>query len=240
MSTPTWWDEYEIKARYIPTFLSVVPLVHFLILFLGEAFWKELIGNISWMLVVANLGLSLLVMLAFVQIQCGFAKHWVEEPVFGKRGERFPTTDMLLLNGGLISFERKAQLRNKITEQFRSTFSSKDEENDEPYNARLQAREAVGQVRNAVGKGAMTIHYNIRYGFFRNLIGGVIWSVIGSIGSSIIYGLNSNWKTMSLFIIFFLIHIAMFLFKKSILDKFAFVYADTLFNEYLIENKGDK
>lgn len=36
MSDIKWWDEYEIKARYIPTFLSVVPMVHFLILFLGD------------------------------------------------------------------------------------------------------------------------------------------------------------------------------------------------------------
>jgi len=41
------WDEYEIRARYVPTFLSVIPMAHFLVLFLGEAFWKELSDNIS-------------------------------------------------------------------------------------------------------------------------------------------------------------------------------------------------
>ena len=110
-----YWDEYEIKARYIPTFLSAVPLVHFLLLFLGETFWKNLSGNIGWMIVITNLGVSLIVMFAFVQIQCGFAKHWVEEPVFGKGGAHFPTSDMLLFNCGLISIERKEQIRNKIS-----------------------------------------------------------------------------------------------------------------------------
>jgi hypothetical protein len=105
------WDEYEIKARYIPTLLSVIPLVHFLILFIGGAFWKELIGNIGWMLVVANLSLSLIIMLALVQVQCSFAKHFIEESIFGKGGERFPSTDMLLYDGGLISIERKELVR---------------------------------------------------------------------------------------------------------------------------------
>ncbi len=238
MNKIKFWDEYEIKARYLPTFLSVVPLVHFLTLFLGEVFWKELIGNIGWMLVVTNLGLSLLVMLTLVQIQCGFSKHWVEESVFGKGGERFPTTDMLLYNGGLISFERKEQIHSEITKQFSSTLSSRAEEKNNPDNARLQAREAVGHVRGTVGKGAMILQYNIRYGFFRNLIGGVIWSTVGSIGCSIIYGINNNWKTMSFFIVFFVIHLTMFLFKKAILEKFAFSYADALFNEFLNQNKG--
>jgi len=233
MNKTKFWDEYEIKARFIPTFLSVAPLVHFLILFLGEAFWKELIGNIGWMLIVADLSLSLIVMLALVQVQCGFAKHWVEESVFGKGGVRFPTTDMLLYNGGLISFERKEQIRNRITEQFSVKLSSRDEEKNKPDNARLQAREAVGHVRSTVGKGAMTFQYNIRYGFFRNLFGGVIWGAVGSLGCSVIYGINNNWKIMSLFIVFFVIYLIMFFFKKMLLEKFAFTYADTLFNEFL-------
>ena len=86
MKSPKFWDEYEIKARYIPTFLTAVPLMHSVVLLLGQNFWGELATNISWML-VADMSLSLLIVLALVQIQCGFAKHWVEEPVFGKGGE---------------------------------------------------------------------------------------------------------------------------------------------------------
>lgn len=226
------WDEYEIKARYIPTFLSVVPLVHFLRLFVGSIFWKELISNIEWMLVVADLSLSLIIMLALVQFQCSLGKHWIEESVFGKGGERFPTTDMLLYNGGLISVERKEQIRNKITKLFKYAFSTANEENTNPSNARLQAREAVGCVRKNVKKGVMTIQYNIRYGFFRNFIAGVIWSTIGSLGCSVYYGVGGEWKFMSLFISYFIICMILFIVKKTILDKLAFAYADSLFNEF--------
>ena len=234
-----WWDEYEIKARYIPTFLSSIPLVQFLLLFLGKSFWSDLSGNIGWML-VANIGLSLIVMLALVQIQCGFAKHWIEEPVFGKGSINFPTTNMLLLNTTLISTERKEQIRNKISKLFGCTFSTIDEESNNPANARLQARDAVNSVRTAVSKGNMTLQYNIRYGFFRNFIGGVIWSGVGSLGCSIIYGIDNDWKPMILFIVLLIVHILTFVLKKPILDKFSFTYADYLFNDFLDYHKGAK
>ena len=227
------WDEYEIKARYIPTFISVIPIVHFLILFLGGAFWKELANNVVWMIVISNLSLSLILMLAMVQIQSSISKHWIEESVFGKGGERFPTTEMLLYNGGLISIQRKEQIRSKIIQLYGCTLSSEIEENRDAVQARLQARESVAYVRRSVGKGIMTYQYNIRYGFFRNLIGGVIWSVFGSIGCAIIYGIDKDWRAMSFFIILALIHSILFSLQKVILTNLAFSYADTLFNEFL-------
>jgi len=227
-----WWDEYEIKARYIPTFLSVIPIVHFSIVFFGGNFWDELLESISWMLVIANLSLSSIVMLALVQFQCSLGKVWIEESVFGKGGERFPTTDMLLYSGRLISKQRKEQLRCRISDITGYTFSTEEEEYADPSNARLQAREAVGHVRAKVGHGIMTIQYNIRYGFYRNLIAGVVWATTGAIGCSIMYCLESRWKPMSLFIAYAIIFLALYLFKKPILERLAYSYADTLFNEY--------
>lgn len=119
--------------------MSAVPLVHFLILFVGRAFWSELVDNVGWMLVITNLGLSLIVMLALVQAQCSFAKHWVEESVFSKGGERFPTTNMLLYAEGLISSKRKELLRRKISATFDCSFASEEEEANNPADARLQA-----------------------------------------------------------------------------------------------------
>lgn len=228
------WDEYEIKARYIPTLISVIPIVHFLILLLGEAFWQELANNVVWMIVISNLSLSLIIMIAVVQIQSSIAKHWIEESIFGKGGERFPTTEMLLYNGGMISIQRKDQIRGKIIQMFGCTLSSESDERNNVVEARLQARESVANVRRLVGRGVMTFQYNIRYGFFRNLIGGVIWSVSGSIGCAIIYGVDHNWKTMCFFIILALIYMTLFLGKKNILNSLAFTYADTLFSEFLL------
>ena len=54
-------------------------------------------------------------MLALVQILYSFSKYFIEDSVFGEGGNNFPTTDMLLLKGGLISLERKERIRNKLT-----------------------------------------------------------------------------------------------------------------------------
>ncbi len=232
-------DEYEIKARYIPTFLSIAPLIHFLVLFLGTQFWNELIDNISYML-IANLTLSFIIMLAFVQFQCFFSKYFIEEKIFGKGGKKFPTTNMLLYTYRLISIDRKKQLHNKIKEIFDCKLSTEEEENINLKDAILQAREAVGHVRSFVGKGRITFQYNIRYGFFRNFIGGIIWSGIGSIGCSIIYGIKNEWKFMSFFIFIFLTHFIIFSIKKKLLKDLAFSYADTLYNEFLTKINKEK
>ena len=81
------WDAYEIKARLVPTFLSVIPITHFAIMFLGRTFWNELADNIGWMPTAANLTLSFIVMLSLVQIQSSLGKTWIEESIFGKGGE---------------------------------------------------------------------------------------------------------------------------------------------------------
>jgi len=231
------WDEYEIKARYIPALISVIPAVHFLILFVGMGFWQELIGNISWMLVITNLSLSLIVMLTIAQFQSTLGKIWVEESIFGKGGSKFPTTSMLLYNEGMISKNRKDLLRKRISEMSGCTFSSGKEEKDDPENARLQAREAIGQVRSKVGHGIKTIQYNIRYGFFRNLIAGTAWSCIGSLGCSILYFTQSRWEPMILFLIYFTIFGVLFAFRKVILERLAYNYADNLFNEFLSQGE---
>lgn len=232
MDISKWWDEYEIKARYIPTFLSVIPIVHFSIVFFGVAFWGELFASISWMLVIANVSLSFIIMLTLSQFQSSLGKIWIEESVFGKGGERFPTTDMLLYGGGLNSKQRKEQLRHKISDISGCVFSTEEEEHADPSNARLQAREAVSHVRAKVGHGIMTIQYNIRYGFFRNLIAGIAWAIIGGVGCAVMYFHDGRWKPMTLFIAYTLIFLALYLFKRVLLERLAYSYADTLFNEY--------
>jgi hypothetical protein len=109
MSMPRAWDEYEIKARYIPCFLAAVLPVHFGIQFFGNAFWETIAKNIGW-LVVTNFSLSLLVTLALIQFQCGIAKHWIEEGIFGKGGINFPTTTLLLFRDPFLSRNMKVAL----------------------------------------------------------------------------------------------------------------------------------
>jgi len=234
-----FWDEYEIKARYIPCFIAAVFPVHFCIQFLGKSFWESIVSNIGW-LAAANLSLSLIITLTLIQLQCSVAKHWIEEGVFGKGGINFPTTSFLLFQDSFLSKRMKGTIREKIIKDFNFELMNEIQEQKDIDEARRLAREAVGFIRRLVCKGVMTHQYNIRYGFMRNLIGGVLWSVPGSFGCAIWYGYQKNWHASAFFIACGLVFASLFVFKQKILQKFANQYAQILFNEYLMQKGAQK
>jgi hypothetical protein len=237
MSMPKSWDEYEIKARYIPCLISVIPLVHFLILLLGVNFWKSLSANISWLLVV-DLSLSVVITVALIQVQCDIAKHWIEESIFGKGGKFFPTTDLLLFSDQTLSRHSKMLLRKKVLYDFQFNLMDEKMESSDKDEARRLSREAIGFIRGFVVKGRMTHQYNIRYGFMRNLMGGFLWAIVGGLGSSIIYWLSGNWQAVGLFAFIPILYLTLLLLKRRILNKLAYQYAETLLNEYLTIKGG--
>jgi hypothetical protein len=230
---PKLWDEYEIKARYLPCLVSVIPLSHFLLLLLGRNFLNKIFSESDRLLVISNISFPLVLVLCLIQIQTTFSKYAIEGKVFGRGGEYFPTTNMFLLNDSSISQERKALIRNKLTEYFSLVFLTLEDELKNQKNARMQAREVISYIRRKVGRGVMTHQYNIRYGFFRNFIGGCIWAIPGSIGCAILYAVNNEWVTAFVFISFALLFIVLFILKRRILSSVAFSYADSLFNEFL-------
>jgi len=231
------WDEYEIKARYIPCLLATIFPAHFCILFLGESFWNTFLKDVTW-LVVANVSLSLAATLALIQFQCGIAKHWVEESVFGKAGINFPTTTILLYQDSFLSKSMKDTIRKKIENDFNFKLMDAVQEKADTEEAKKLVREANGFIRRLVGKGVMLYQYNIRYGFIRNLIGGALWGSLGSLGCAILYGLQKSWHVMAFFTAFSLLFASLILLKKKILEKFAYQYAETLINEYMIHKGG--
>src|SRR6266480_4222454 len=141
MSKIKVWDEYEIKARYIPCFVAAILPVHFCIQFFGKSFWDTIITNIGWLL-VTNLSCSLVVTLALIQIQCGIAKHWIEESIFGKGGIDFPTTHLLLFQDYFLSKNTKIAIREKIVKDFNFELMSESQENTNIKEAKKLAREA--------------------------------------------------------------------------------------------------
>jgi len=239
MSQPKWWDEYEIKARYIPCFVATVFPAHFAIQFLGQAFWQALAKDVAW-LAVANLTLSTVVTLALIQVQCTVAKHWVEEGIFGKGGANFPTTTYLLFRDSFLSRKMKLGIRDKIKKDFNFTLMDEAEENASPQEARRLAREAVGFIRRYVGKGVMTHQYNIRYGFIRNLMGGAPLGFSGSVGCAIWYGYKHNQAAFSMCAFFAIFFASLVLFRENILKKLAHQYAEVLFNEYMVVQPANK
>jgi hypothetical protein len=203
------WDEYEIKARYVPTFLSLIPFSNFLVTLLGYVFFENIIKNISGMVIIANLGISFITMLGLMQVQCAIAKHLIEGNIFGKDGLFFPSTTMLLYSGGLLSKDRKNHIREKLLTETGIKLSSEKNEKSDIENARLQAREAVNAIRNIVGHGSFTITYNIRYGFWRNLIGGSFFVFLGALLCICFSIYIHDWKGWVFFGAYFIVFLVL-------------------------------
>jgi hypothetical protein len=232
-------DEYEIKARYIPTFICMIPLANFLLSFLGDKFFIEFVNSFSWML-FGGLGVSFIFMIALMQIQCTIGKYLFEEAIFGKGGINFVTTKMLLFCSGMLSENRKKQIRYKVLQDTSILLSTKEEEKSNFLDAQLKAREAVNAIRNIVGKGSKTIKYNIRYGFFRNLIGGSFFVFLGSFACIVYHYINKDWNISIFFGVYFVLFVFLFVIKRKVLEILAYSYADRLFSEYLTSNKGEE
>jgi len=235
MSYKSKLDQYEIVARYIPAIISVIPVSHFFLTVFTSDFIKSLTNGVSWML-VADLSIPIVFGIAIVQLQTWFSKTFVEEKVFGPGGKNFPTTNILLYSERLYSKAKKDELRTLIKCKYGIELPTEAYEMNNLEEVRLQCREVVSQIRRTVANGGMVRSYNIRYGFLRNLIGGIIW-LFGAIGNSIYYGINNEYKTAIFFGIWAFVVILLYILKRSILEKAAFTYADALFTEFLSDNK---
>ena len=129
-------------------------------------------------------------------------------------------------------------IRQRVLADFKFKLMDEVQEAADKQEAARLIREAVGFIRGRVRKGLMTFQYNIRYGFMRNLTGGAVWACAGSIGSGVIYGLQKNWEPVVFFAGSAVLFCSLLIFRRQILQKFAFQYAETLFSEYLTM-KGD-
>lgn len=223
-------DSYEVIARYIPAIISVIPLSHILLVLLTKDFLLSLSGSVDWML-VANISMPIVFGIAVVQFQTTFSKMVIEERVFGKNGINFPTTLLLLYSDDQYSDQKKDELRKKIKNEYNVDLLDKNSESANPQEAKLRCREVVSQIRRSVAGAGMVGSYNIRYGFMRNFIGGVIW-VFGSVANAIYYAVLKDVTLSLFFSIWTIVVIGLFLLKRTILEKVAFSYADALMTEF--------
>lgn len=167
---PTPFDGYTFTALYVPAIIITVPAMMLLSL-VEAAQIQGLFKHAGLFLIVKNVGLSIISVVFLTYVVRAFGKYGIELFLF-RDGLRFPTTEMLLWKTHLLSEERKKQLYAKIKTDFGLQLCNKDEESSDEQEARLRAKDAVGQIRLKVGPGVRTKQYNIHYGLFRNLAGG--------------------------------------------------------------------
>lgn len=164
-------DEYDIKARALPAFLSIMPILlfsHFYLYsklpkFLDSLFKMKLFGDISAAIIFTYL---------FMQICRFVSKKFYQDTYFNKDELNMPTTDYLMWSNDRYSREYKRKIHDKIKKAFGIALLASEEEAKDELEARKRIVEAVGHVRNQVKRGYLLHQHNIEYGFMRNLIGG--------------------------------------------------------------------
>ena len=100
-------------------------------------------------------------------------------PLFKEDETHMPTTDFLMWSSD-YSDEMKRAIRNKVKKDFNYTMPSKEDERKDENAARKNIAAIVGSMRNKARESGDAVYTqaNYRYGYNRNLLGGLVWSFI--------------------------------------------------------------
>jgi hypothetical protein len=149
----------------------------------------------------------------------------------------FPTTYLLTYADKTFSSTYKDRFRTLIQKHFDLRLPSETEEHMDIAEARRRIAEAVKLVTVKVGDGKLVKKHNIWYGFFRNLIGGSLYSMLFSsvnivlgfcvIGSPVLTGVS---------MVLLLLYLVIFFLRKRILSQNGEAYAKQLLSEFIAQN----
>lgn len=155
-------------------------------------------------------------------------------PLFKEDETKMPTTDFLMWSSD-YSYEMKKSIRNKVKKDFNFTMPTKDDEMKDEIAARKNIAAIVGSMRKMARESGdiVYIQANYRYGYNRNLLGGLVLSflitlmlmVLNAFINSICY----KWFIVAVFFIILWFVIEYFVFYKYSARN----YARQLFETYL-------
>lgn len=224
-----YFDKYDIFARYIPAMICTVPIFIFLDLLKINIQKIIKIGDIINIEGV-NISVTFAFIFLFIFISRYLGKFVFEQIIFSNE-LKFPTTELLLESDERLSKEIKIKLYQKIKVDFGIDLEKFKEENSK---LRKIIRDTVSQIRLKVGNGKLLLNYNIQYGFFRNLLGGLLIALPVSC-INIWVSLNQSKVYLWISILFSIMAFVLLLFSKQILTKLAENYAKRLYDEYLFQ-----
>ena len=155
-------------------------------------------------------------------------------PLFKEDETHMPTTDFLMWSSD-YSDEMKKAIRKKVKLDFNYTMPSKEDEKKDEQAARKNIAAIVGSMRNKARESGDVVYTqaNYRYGYNRNLLGGLVWSFLITI---FLMGLNFLIQSVSYkwFIIALILIVLWGLLEYLVFYKYsARNYARQLFDTYL-------
>lgn len=97
-------------------------------------------------------------------------------PMFREDETKMPTTEFLMWQNKKLSHTQIEQVHHIMQSQYNYMMLTAQQENDDEQEARRNIVGAVGIMKEATRGNKMLLQCNYRYGYQRNLLGGLVWS----------------------------------------------------------------
>ena len=181
-------DKYDMEAVVAPAMLSLILIIPSVEVFIDFALVKDVFREIP-----STVLAMLIVFVVWRNIVRIVSKSIFEPIMFGRNSERLPTTLFLLKENSDGDNLLVEKVREKIKADFGITLKSVTTECQNPLQASSCIASAVKLVKKSVQNNnpEMYKRRNIRYGFWRNMIGGCLISFGVNIVLMVIAYLNS-------------------------------------------------
>lgn len=223
---------YFYRARLFPALLTSIPLLIFINKILAVEYYDALRNVFDVLPFLTHLGLSAALIFLCVQINRVLSKEIFQRIIF-KGEHHMPSTNHLLWKSTYFDTTINRKIRDKMEEKFGICLLSPEEESQNEMKARNLIVTCVGQVRVALKGNAMLLQHNIEYGFWRNLIGGAVLSILFSI-AILVYGIVNKYSDLTTIGILLMgIYLMPVLMSKAIIRKFGNYYSKILYEQFL-------
>lgn len=220
------FDEYNIKARVLPSLLCTVPflvLKHYLLdpWMLGRT-------DLNWF--TGYLG-ECVILLVLVYLLTHTNR--VASKLLFENKKAFPTTMFLLPSSNELSDQYRHSIDDKVRRDFNLSLPNGTDEKNDLEGSKRVIVEIVQLIINKVRNGHLVFKHNVEYGFFRNLAGG---SFVAFIISLITFAFGSYFDSLVLqkvTLVTLVTYLALTVFAWLMLKHYSKEYARVLFREYL-------
>ncbi|WP_028910697.1 hypothetical protein [Prevotella sp. AGR2160] len=233
-------NKYERHAYLYSSWVALlVPLIS-VVYYLSSYFYIDYKGPLAFIKVFFATAFPTTIGFAavgffFRDIFRQTSKQLFQFKLFKEDETKMPTTEMLLYKNKMLSRQRIKQLSEKLKIEYNVSLPTEEEQENDEEESRRRIVDAVGLMRAATRGDNILVQANYRYGFRRNMLGGLVWAML----VQIVLLLFILYKSVNVSpcLVGILLTIGLFLIGWSSLKPAARNYARTLFNSFLSLSK---
>lgn len=233
------FDSYSLHARAFPALISAFPLfiLWYFISPIGEL--SELMSYLLNLKFLGGLTLGIVFLYFYAQLIRTASKFLEKLYFLNARG--FPTTYLMLYRDSSFSRNYKDAYRKRAATAFGLRLPTEEDEKGDLPETSKRLHEITKHIILQMGSGHLILKHNVWYGFFRNLVGGALFSSLFCllniyIGAVVVKN-RTLWSSSVVLLVCFLF---LLVWRKPILVQHAEAYAKQLIAEFMENNKGEQ